>query len=230
MFRKTLLTLIFATVAANAAAQTPEQRATVVTSREEALDLALAKEWNLKPDEWARYRHLMRGPLGTWSPGLDPLTALGIEARSDAERQRYAELQVKMESIRVEKLLAYQRAFDAAWARLYPGLPRIATPGAMVGDPKRLALFVTENCPACEKRVKQLQAAGTGFDLYLVGSQNDDARIRRWAKKAGVDPARVKARDITLNHDAGRWAGMGVTGALPALVREENGRWQRILP
>ena len=67
-----------------------------------------------------RYRELMEGPLGIHSPNLDPLTALGIEARSDEERRRYAELQVQVEARRVEKLLAYQRAYDDAWQRLHP--------------------------------------------------------------------------------------------------------------
>jgi len=51
-----------------------------------ALDERQAREWGLQPEEWARYRQLMQGPLGVYSPQLDPLTALGIEARSDEER------------------------------------------------------------------------------------------------------------------------------------------------
>ena len=53
-----------------------------------------ARDWGLGVEEWTRYRDLMQGPLGVYSPHLDPLTALGIEARADQERQRYAELQV----------------------------------------------------------------------------------------------------------------------------------------
>jgi integrating conjugative element protein (TIGR03759 family) len=75
--------------------------------------------------------------------------------------------------------------------------------------------------------VRQLQTAGTAFDVYMVGSRLDDAHIRQWATRAGIDPARVRARTITLNHDAGRWLSLGVPGELPAVVRELNGRWQR---
>ena len=52
-----------------------------------ALDERLAKDWGLEPEEWTRYRHLMQGPLGIYSPNLDPLTALGIEARTSDERR-----------------------------------------------------------------------------------------------------------------------------------------------
>ncbi|HNR82292.1 integrating conjugative element protein, PFL_4693 family [Dyella jiangningensis] len=196
------------------------------------LDERLARDWGLRPEEWTRYRQVMQGPLGIYSPSLDPLTALGIEARSDEERNRYAELQVQAESRRVSKELAYQRAYDAAWQRLFPGQQRVNLPGAQAPSAGnkgsgRLAVFVKADCPTCDQRVRQLQAAGTSFDLYMVGSRQDDTRIRQWATQAGVDPARVRARTITINHDAGRWLSLGVPGELPAVVREVNGQWQR---
>lgn len=197
-----------------------------------ALDERQAREWGLQPEEWARYRQLMQGPLGVYSPQLDPLTALGIEARSDEERNRYAELQVQAESKRVGKTLAYQRAYDAAWKRLYPGQQRVNMPGAKAPGAGnrgsgRLAVFVKAECPSCEQRVRQLQVAGTAFDLYMVGSRQEDARIRQWATQAGIDAGRVRSRTITLNHDAGRWLSLGLPGDLPAVVREVNGQWQR---
>lgn len=199
---------------------------------EAELDERLARDWGLQPEEWARYRQLMQGPLGVYSPNLDPLTALGIEARTDQERRRYAELQVRAEARRTEKLLAYQRAYDDAWKRLHPTLLPVVLDGAgsvttASGAPDRLAVFIKEDCPPCEQRVKQLQAAGTAFDLYMVGSRQDDARIRQWAAQVGIDPAKVRARTITLNHDAGRWLSIGVQGELPAVVREVDGQWRR---
>ena len=204
----------------------------VQNSADAGLDERLARDWGLRPEEWARYRQLMQGPLGIYSPNLDPLTALGIEARSDEERNRYAELQVQAESRRVGKTLAYQRAYDAAWQRLFPGQQRVNLPGAQAPGSGnkgsgRLAVFVKADCPPCEQRVRQLQAAGTAFDLYMVGSRQDDARIRQWAVQAGIDRARVRGRTITLNHDAGRWLSLGLPGELPAVVREVNGQWQR---
>jgi integrating conjugative element protein (TIGR03759 family) len=204
-------------------------------SREQATpmqrsDERQASDWGLRAEEWARYRELMAGPLGIHSPHLDPLTALGIEARDDEERTRYAELQVKTEARRVEKMLAYQRAYDAAWQRIFPGLPRVNPLG--MADPAdrekaRLAVFVQPDCPPCEARVRALQASGTAFDLYLVGSRDDDARLRAWARKARIDPARVRSRAITLNHDGGRWKALGLSGDLPAVLREVNGQWRR---
>lgn len=191
-----------------------------------------AKNWGLNTEEWRRYNELMKGPLGAYSPNIDPLTALGIEARTEEELRRYAELQVQAEARRVEKLLTYQRAYDAAWKRLYPALQPINlidTPAISLtpDDPNRLAVFVKDNCPQCEQRVRQLQTAGTPFDLYMVGSHSDDALIRTWAKRVNIDPAKVRSHVITLNHDTGHWSSVGIPGELPAVVRKVNGQWQR---
>lgn len=203
-----------------------ERSTTIVVSDEQA-----ARDWGLTTDEWTRYRDLMQGPLGIYSPALDPLTALGIEARSDEERRRFAELQVVAEARRVEKTLAYQRAYDEAWQRLHPGLERIAMAGtnapATTEGSGRLAVFVKEDCAPCGPLVQKLQSAGTEFDLYMVGTQQDDGRIRDWAKAMKIDPARVREGKITLNHDAGRWLSLGLQGDLPAIVRQVGGQWQR---
>ena len=207
------------------------------TSEDSQSDLQRSREWGLQPDEWARYRQMMQGPLGIYSPGLDPLTALGIESRSDTERRHYAELQVHMEGRRVEKLLNYQRAYDDAWKRLYPGMVPIPLPAHSLDNNEstsvasneqgRLAVFVKEDCDKCDQRVRELQASGRSFDVYMVGSLHDDARIRRWATRVGIDASKVRSRTITLNHDSGRWLSIAGQGELPAAMREVAGQWQR---
>ena len=191
-----------------------------------------AQEWNLDRQEWQRYQSLMQGSRGVYSPGLDPLTALGIEARNDEERRHYAELQVQAEAQRTAKELAYQQAYDEAWKRLYPNLLPIQPehsdqPGTAARGNGRLAVFVRADCADCTQRVKALQARGQAFDVYMVGSQGDDARIRSWAVQANIDPDSVRSRKVTLNHDAGRWLSLGLGGELPAVVREVNGQWLR---
>lgn len=226
-------------LACNVRAQSASS-ATRVTATESEATLAakqeqrLAEAWGLKQDEWTRYRALMQGPLGIYSPNLDPLTALGIEARSDSERTRYAELQARLEGVRVDKLLAYQRAYDDAWKRLYPSLERVRTTQDRVGQQpnasavsSHLAVFIKADCPACDARVRTLQASGHLFDIYVVGTRGDDAAIRAWASRVGIDAKKVHERAITLNHDAGRWLAVGDGGSFPAVLREVNGQWQR---
>ena len=142
------------------------------------LDDRVATEWGLQPQEWARYRELMDGPLGIYSPNLDPLSALGIEARTDEERRRYAELQVQ-EARRVEKLLAYQRAYDEAWQRLNPGMQRVNPPDDKPGAAHPAVPCARQHAWRCSSgRLRSLRTAraapaipGAEFDLYMVGSR-----------------------------------------------------------
>ncbi|MDG9757850.1 TIGR03759 family integrating conjugative element protein [Pseudomonas chengduensis] len=197
----------------------------------ERADEQHARDWELSTEEWVRYRALMQGPLGIYSPNLDPLTALGIEARSDQERQRYAELQVEAEAHRVEKLLAYQRAYDDAWQRLHANMPRVILPDAgpafSPASNGRVAIFVKDACPPCDQTTLRLQATAMGFDIYVVDSHADDTRIRAWAQRIGIDPAKVRSGQITLNHDSGRWQSLNLQGDLPAVVHQVGGQWQR---
>ena len=65
-----------------------------------------AANWGLTEQEWTRFEQIQAGPRGFWSPNLDPLTTLGVEAETDQERQRYAELQVALEAKRAERELS----------------------------------------------------------------------------------------------------------------------------
>lgn len=174
-----------------------------------------ADAWELNPQEYERYESIMEGPRGIWSPNLDPLTALGLEARTEEERQRYAERLVEMERARVEAELAFQRAYDEAWKRLYPNDMPItpfttkggedATQSVFGSNPtassQRMNVVVaTESCSQCDATVKQLLSTGAGLDIWVVDSDGDDERIRNWAAKLGIPPEKVRAGVVTLNH------------------------------
>ncbi len=135
MSRFLLLPPMFLSLLFGAHAQEPSTKILVETNSKhhssDALPIdkaLLAQQWGLREEELDRFRTLMQGPLGTYSPNLDPLSALGIEARTDIERQRYALLQVDAEAARVEKLLSYQRAYDQAWKDRYPGMALVNLP------------------------------------------------------------------------------------------------------
>jgi len=209
----------------------------------------LAQPWGLTAAEWERFEALKQQPRGYWSPGLDPLTALGMEATTEAERQRYAELQVKLEVARVERELAYQRAYNAAFARLYPDALLIQDPqqaqtnrftellknGVPPGLPLpsaegRYRLFVKEGCADCVQQARMLQILNEPFDLYMLGTNGDDHKVRRFATEAGIREADVNTKKITLNHDGGLWqSGFSewAGGQLPATFVFRGGKWQR---
>ena len=195
-------------------------------------DSEQATSWGLTEQEWTRFEQIQAGPRGFWSPNLDPLTALGVEAQTDQERQRYAELQIVLEAKRAERELAYQNAYTAAWTKLFPGLLPIqgmaSPPPASSSVMSRQALFVEDHCQTCTVEAQRLQNSDTAFDIYLVGSQGEDERVRSWARQAGIDPTKVQRQQITLNHDRGRWFSLGAPGPLPATFQQVNGQWQRL--
>jgi integrating conjugative element protein (TIGR03759 family) len=52
-------------------------------------------------------------------------------------------------------------------------------------------------------------------------------RVLSWATHVDIDPGKVRARTITLNHDGDRWLSLGLPGELPAAARDVDGAWQR---
>ncbi|EAS1759741.1 TIGR03759 family integrating conjugative element protein [Salmonella enterica] len=219
MLKKILLLALVAPLAqADTAVTTSVQNST-----EKPLAAANAQRWGLTQEEWSQYEQLKQGERGIWSPSLDPLTTLGVEATSDAERQRYADLLVEKEAQRVEKELAFQRAYDAAWKRHFPNLALIAS--VKTDNTRKLAVFVSEHCPACDTQLKTLLAAGNPLDIYLVNDNNDDTRLRQWARAQHIDGSRIQQHDITLNHDAGRWLHYG-NGKMPAVLEKQGASWQ----
>ena len=85
-----LLTVALLTSSIQVAVAQPTATTTTVPGRERPMatvrsDESHARDWGLSAEDWTRYRELMQGPLGVYSPALDPLTALGIEARSEED-------------------------------------------------------------------------------------------------------------------------------------------------
>lgn len=187
-----------------------------------------AQQWGLSASDWSRYQTLMKGERGIMSPGLDPLTALGVETDNSAERRRLAELWVKHEYQRTEKELAFQREVNAAWLRLYPETLAVnmgANAAGIAHDTQgRLALFLKENCSRCDARLAAVLADNRPVDLYLVGIDSDDG-LRAWAVKHNIPVEKVRSRQITLNHDNGLWFRYGM-GQMPVILQQGGTGWQ----
>ncbi|HHZ6800987.1 TPA: TIGR03759 family integrating conjugative element protein, partial [Morganella morganii] len=162
----------------------------------------------------------------------------GIEARSDEERRRLAEKWVQQEFARAEKELAFQREVDAAWKRLYGQILPVSlgTAGATAGmvqgtAQRRQALFVqAENCRACDARLATLLAGKQPFDIYVLGTQGDDNRLRAWARQKNIPAERVRKREITLNHDGGLSLQYGLTTTPVVMQQLPDGRWRPLTP
>ena len=202
-----------------------------------ANERARAEVWRLSADEWHRYRSLMEGIRGSISPGtISPIEVLGIHARDDAERRRYAEQWAMMMREDAERILAFQHAYDQAGRLLYPTetLIDVARLPDRDDDPQtllatdRVLLFARPDCAACDAIVARLLAKldrVAGVDIYLAGiAAGDDGAIRDWATAHGIQPEWVRTRRVTLNFEGGALEKLGpVTSELPVVMRRRGG-------
>ena len=181
-----------------------------------ATDRARANAWGLSEQEWRRYKTLMQGIRGSISPPtISPIEVLGIHARDEVERRKYAERWARAMREDVDRILAFQRAYDAAGKRLFPNerlidvdrLPRKTERKDVLQVTDRVLFFSRPDCPSCDlllgKLLNRIDEIA-GIDIYLSGIEpGDDAAVRDWASAHEIDPKWVRSRRITLNHDAG---------------------------
>lgn len=163
-----------------------------------------ASDWGLSDVQWQRYLVLKQGQRGLWSPRLDPIEVLGVEAETEQDRRYYAELHAVQYMQRLEKELAFERERLAAIRRLFPDMPVIDTarlpPGSFKRDRERGAMFQTgdhlvyllteatmqQPFPTHQQLLQRvLSIIGERKDLrltlYFIG-QSDDA-IQQWAQR-----------------------------------------------
>ena len=132
----------------------------------------------------------MKGPRGIQSPGLDPLSTLGIEAQTPAERRKFAEKWVKEEFIRTQKELDFQREVNAAWQRLYLGEYLLATVWISIITLVRVTILVL-SVPLFVLVVVVALIEGLGRrDLRRYGAGYESSFVYHHAKKL-VKPATV---------------------------------------
>ena len=195
-----------------------------------------ARTWHLSETEWQRYRQLMQGIRGSISPGtISPIEVLGIHARDEAERQRYAERWAQTMHEDAERILAFQHTYDAAIRHLYPGellidssrLPEPSEKTRRLEPGDRVLFFTRADCPACDAlfvKVRQRIDDVAGIDIYISGENiGDDKAVRDWAKDHGINPEWVRSRRVTLNHDAGALEQLTHgEGQIPYLMRRRG--------
>lgn len=223
-------------------ALTAEMRtsAEVISKFAEASEKAAA--WRITEKDWVRYREIMDGPRGIWTPDADPITVLGAHAKSTNDRDRLANAFVKMEYQRVLGEIAFQRAVDAAWRRNYPNQERVSasllkptdmqpTTGFLLSTQAiRYALVVEGGCRLCATKLNEyiaLMEQENGkrvLDVFVRKTQGDDAKLRDWVSASGIPIKLIQDRRITVNHGE-KYA----LGSVPAVwVLRGDGQWTQL--
>lgn len=172
-------------------------------------DKAEARKWSLTDNDWIKYKKIMQGPRGIWSPGLDPITALGVSETNESERRRYAEIWMKVETRRIELELEFEKERLLAGNRLHGGAKMIENDAWLEQWKKKqgavhkiINLFVDPSClDECKdiaQSVLDSVSNTSKLDIYFKpGSTEDEAGT--WAAHFNIDPKVVATRRITLN-------------------------------
>jgi len=199
-----------------------------------------AAAWGISTSEYRRFKEIMAGRRGSWTPDADPILALGTHATSQAEMRSYAEKYVKQEFERTERELAFQREVSAAWKRLFPSTPRIGSMPAertannlsqnmsLIAD--RVAVVVTSDCQGCTQAVQHYLGMVSGespiqaVDIYVSNSKGDDKVLRDWVDSQRVPLDLLQTGKVTVNHAEAHSA---ITQFPTVFERQSNGKWQQ---
>ncbi len=190
---------------------------------------SLAKQWMLKESDWGKYKQIMKGPRGTWSPGLDPITALGVSESDPVERERLALIWVKMESQRVVMELEFEKARMKAAKEFHEGTPRVDN-SEIIAEwnrkqneiHKQVYLFVEPDCvSSCSKLFDDVMGSigrRSRLEVVFMGDMVTDSNITDWAMKMGIDPSDVHSRKVALKSEIGQASALDVSyTSLPAV-------------
>lgn len=204
-------------------AEDTNQRSDVVVSSTESLleqttaikltdaEKVLAKQWMLKESDWIKYRNIMSGPRGIWSPGLDPITALGVSEEDTEERKRYAKIWQEVESKRVILELAFDVERQEAGKRSNGDMLAIDNRkwisewnNKQARITKQVLLFVDSECmDGCKEVFESVWnsiSRNARLDIFFrIGATAE--KIAKWASYMEIDPSTVSKRAITLNFD-----------------------------
>ena len=180
----------------------------------------LATEFRLTPDDMKKYKKIMVGKRGIWSPGLDPLSALGVEEKDKETRERYAKLWLEVEAEKVDLQFEFERAVAAKRKEVFGDMlpfnsqPKIDAWLKKQGRPNaNIDVFVQADCLSqCQKSIHQVQRTrGRGrLNFFFVGEvQPSDNDIVQWAKFHEIPAEQVKSRVITLNNGQKKFKATG---------------------
>ena len=126
------------------------------------------------------------------------------EGVTPSERDALAEKLVHIERKRVDREIAFEKAFQAANRRLYSHIPLFQADPPLSKqrirkssiDSKYLNYYVRLPCPECKKPIQRWLKEDKQIDLFIVASS--DKAIRSFAKEMGISPLLVPSK-VRLN-------------------------------
>lgn len=204
-----------------------------------------AKMWGLTNDQYKRYlKEMATTPSARWWKKLDPPQVLGMNATTENERMEFATIDVRVDQERASREIAFQHAYDKAFAKLYPNAKLIAintskeAQSANIHNGDKYYLFTALNDPEGAMLATKIVSlmknkSNIALNIFFVGKASY-FDIQHWAKGNNL-PVKMKNDDsLTLNHNEKGGGNMlrqilkTTKVSLPVLVRLRSGDSQVI--
>lgn len=198
-----------------------------------------AKVWELTLEEEKRYVLLMQNRSTIYYKGLrqTPLDILGLNARTETERNHFAEVAALQEAQKVSKNIAWNNAFHTAYNKLFANVPIVgdfdpspyspyAYKPVQLNQGDTLYLFIKPEDAVKTILMMLLEAIEntptTRLNLMLLDS--DELSIQLWANKHQIPQHLVNSSQITLNHGSQNYQALKVKKkTTPLLLLSKNG-------
>ena len=160
------------------------------------LDIMTARTWGISETEWQRVQTIRAIRYGLVSDQITPLEVLGIFADNPDDRRRYAKLYAAQQRELLDRIAAFEADYLEEYAALNNQLS--------AGSRGRSKLVIEIDCDSteCRRQIAEAiaMAQNSAVDIYVVGSDGNDAAVRIWAATNKIPPDLVRLRQITLNH------------------------------
>ena len=191
------------------------------------------QQWDLTQTDWQRYSVLMAGPRGYWSAQLDPLTALGVHASNDEERERYATILLSLEQQRIAGEIAFQRVYNRLAKNYQPHLPVLLKPLGLSRQIQHIVMFTPvdcgQNCNLLLQRLSDELNHIRQLDIYLVDATSPEL-LKNWQGLQKLPQPLPSHLHIVIRAgkrllDKSRY-GLTMLPPLPFLLAQKDGTWE----
>jgi len=198
-----------------------------------------ANMWDLTVDDYKQYlTEMANTPSSRWWKDIDPPQVLGMNAKTEEERMKYARIDVQLDKERTSREIAFQHAYDKAFASAYPNSKPInintSHHSDAVKSSDRFYLFTPLNDPEgallAAKIIRLMQdKSEISLNIFFVGKASFSA-IQRWGKANNIPKAMPNLDQVTLNHNEKDKSNMlqhilkSTKVTLPLLVRVRGGQ------
>ncbi|WP_298771683.1 hypothetical protein [uncultured Shewanella sp.] len=213
-------------------------------------DKTLAREYQLTDDEMKRYKYLVEHtPRKHWSPNIDPVTLLGIEAKNVNQQKHFAKKWISLQTARQKKEISFEYVKNQLLIEQYPNSFLKKSYRQIINSksyaeitPKpiksqyqknRTVLFTDINncnrrCQSYTENVIQASGLSTQLDIYVLNAASE-TNIENYIQILNISKDRIRDGSITLHRDKGEFNQLTLPNKQLPIAISNMGEQQKVI-